>query len=437
MIFVLLTVKCHEKGFTTQMKGKKMSKKIVFILAVLYLMAVTSPTVQAVERPQNIILVGWDGAQRNHIYECLGREELPSLKKLASEGALVDIDILGVTDTKAGWSQIMTGYNPAVTGVYSNGRYQPVPKGLSIFERLEKHFGADDFVTVAVIGKKGHCGEIDPPQKIRLDSEEEAKKKVAGSKIVEEEGVKYRIIPGSPYYNMYTALEVWEFGLELDEKVGSRALEMLEKYKDKPFFFFVHFAQVDHKGHKHGENSKEYNDALISNDLWTGKIMEKLKELGLYDKTLIYVTADHGFDEGKTSHSDAPYVFLGTNDPKVARRGERADVAPTILARFGLDLSSFEPALDGQSLTSPGKSKAVGSRKVEAAKPRKEKAVDPAKQAKPRKTKAENPGKSKVENPGKAKPANPGKAQATVPCCTAIVLCCKASNPCCCQACCQ
>jgi len=373
------------------------------------------------ETPRNIVLVGWDGAQRNHIYECLGRGELPTIKKLASEGALVDIDILGVTDTKAGWSQILTGYNPQVTGVYSNGRFQPVPKGLSIFERLEKHFGADDFVTVAVIGKKQHCGEIDPPQKVRLDSEEEAKKKVAGSKIVEEDGVKYRITPGSPYYNMYTALEVWEFGLELDEKVGSRALEMLEKYKDKPFFFFVHFAQVDHKGHKHGENSKEYNDALISNDLWTGKIISKLKELGLYDKTLVYVTADHGFDEGKTSHNDAPYVFLGTNDPKVARRGERADVAPTILARFGLDVSSLEPALDGQPLTSPGKSKAVGSRKAEAAKPGKEKPVGPAKKAKP--------GKTKAENPGKAKAANPGKTQATVPCCTA-------PNPCCCKVCC-
>lgn len=370
--------------------------------------------------PRNIVLVGWDGAQRNHIYECLGREELPSLKKLASEGALVDIDILGVTDTKAGWSQILTGYNPQVTGVYSNGRYQPVPKGLSIFERLEKHFGADDFVTVAVIGKKQHCGEIDPPQKIRLDKESD-EKKVPGSKIVEEDGVKYRITPGSPYYNMYTALEVWEFGLELDEKVGSRALQLLEKYKDKPFFFFVHFAQVDHKGHKHGENSKEYNDALISNDLWTGKIIEKLKELGLYDKSLIYVTADHGFDEGKTSHSDAPYVFLGTNDPKVVRRGERADVAPTILTRFGLNLDKLEPALDGRSLTSTDKSKAVGSRKAEAAKPLKDKPVDPAKKTKPRKTKAENPGVSKAANYYKSNLLN---------------LCCESLKPCCCKTCC-
>jgi len=328
--------------------------------------------------PKNIILFGWDGAQRAHVQECLQRGELPTLKKLSEEGALVDVDVVnGATDTKAGWSQILTGYNPPVTGVYSNGRYDAVPKGLSIFERLEEHFGADKFVTVAVIGKKGHCGEINPPRKVRLNAdgtpvkpEGKAGKKAgkkAGQKakdapqpgarkqpkgrIVEEDGVKYLVTNASPYYIMYKALEVWEFGLMQDEKVGTRAMELLEKYKDQPFFFFVHFAEVDHSGHKGGENSKQYNDALISNDTWTGKIVAKLKELGLYDKTLVYVTADHGFDEGAKKHSYAPYVFLGTNDPQVKRAGMRQDVGPTILARFGLDLGKLDPALDGEPLT--------------------------------------------------------------------------------------
>jgi predicted AlkP superfamily pyrophosphatase or phosphodiesterase len=135
--------------------------------------------------------------------------------------------------------------------------------------------------------------------------------------------------------------------------VGTRALEVLEQYKDKPFFFFVHFAEVDHKGHAFGENSKEYNDALISGDTWTGRIIEKLKELGLYDKTLIYVTADHGFDEGAKAHHYAPYIFLGTNDPQVKRSGMRQDIAPTILERFGVDLSRLQPPLDGEPLTKP------------------------------------------------------------------------------------
>jgi hypothetical protein len=333
-----------------------MRRRVSFLCAVAVWAALAAPVGAAVEKTRNAILIGWDGAQREHVEQCLGRKELPNLQRLIDQGKYVRIDIEGVTDTKAGWSQILTGYYPQVTGVYSNNRYQPVPKGLSIFERLEKQFGADNFVTVAVIGKKQHCGEIDPPRKIRVDEQDKQNDKAGSAprgRIVEENGVKYRVIPGSPYYGMHTALEVWEFGLMEDQKVGTRALELLEKYKDKPFFFFIHFASVDHKGHQYGENSKEYNDALISNDFWTGKIMDKVKSLGLADKTQFYVTADHGFNEDAKVHNSAPQVFLATNNKAVSRDGRRQDVAPTILEAFGVDLAALQPALDGISLTRP------------------------------------------------------------------------------------
>jgi phosphopentomutase len=282
--------------------------------------------------------------------ECLGRGELPNLKKLASEGNLVAIDILRVTDTKAGWAQILTGYEPEVTGVFSNRNFQPIPKGYSIFERLEEHFGPDEFATVAVIGKKGHV-DADPPRRVRVKDGKAKKKKEPQGKVITEDGVKYRLVPGKPHYHAKESMDVFINGLKEDRKVGTKALELLDEYKGKPFFFFVHFAEIDHKGHGHGENSKEYNDALISADTWTGRIMQELKDLKLYDKTLIYVTADHGFDEGKKGHRDAPYVFLATNDSEVTRRGERADIAPTILRRLGLDLDKIEPQLDGLPLT--------------------------------------------------------------------------------------
>jgi hypothetical protein len=306
-----------------------------------------TPPIVTAGPPRNVILIGWDGAQRNHVKESLKRGELPNLQQLSSEGTLVAIDILRVTDTKAGWTQILTGYQPEVTGVFSNGRYQPIPAGYTIFERLEEFFGPENFITVAVIGKKGHV-DADPPQRKLLKEGD-----VIEGEVIVEGGVKYQLIPGKPYYYTKDNMDVFINGLGKDVVVGMRALELIEQYKEQRFFFFVHFAEVDTNGHQYGENSKEYNDALISADKWTGKIMEKLKELGLYDKTLIYVTADHGFDEGLKSHNDAPYVFLGTNDTMVMRRGERADIAPTILKRFGLDLSRIEPPLDGRPLTEP------------------------------------------------------------------------------------
>lgn len=313
---------------------------------------------------KNVILVGWDAAQREHVMQALEKDELPTLKQLSSEGKLVKINIEGATDTKAGWSQILTGYHPTVTGVYGNNRYQAIPEGLTIGERLEKHFGDSAIVTMAVIGKKAHV-DNEAEQKIKITAENRAKyKKLAEpqkdrkgkikrpeGKIIDQNGIQYYFIPAKPYYNMSRNTDLFENGLSLDEKVGKRAIELIKQNRGKRFFLFVHFASVDHSGHRCGENSKEYNDALISNDLWTGKIIDELKKLGIYDKTLVYVTADHGFDEGGTNHNNAPYVFLATNAKNITRDGRRQDVAPTILEAFGLDLSTIEPKLDGIPLT--------------------------------------------------------------------------------------
>ncbi|MDW8322340.1 MAG: alkaline phosphatase family protein [Armatimonadota bacterium] len=307
---------------------------------------------------RNVILVGWDGAGRERVRECLKRGELPNLAKLASEGRLVAIDILRVTDTKAGWTQILTGYEPEKTGVFSNRRYQPIPKGYTLFERLEQHFGKENIATVAVIGKKGNV-DADPPTKMLAAPIEQraragrvqAQQRLRQGRIITENGVRYLVEPGKPFYNAKQGMDVFINGLIRDDAVGARTLDMLERYRDKRFFFFVHFAEIDHQGHQHGENSKQYRDALISADRWLGRIVQKLKDLRLYDKTLIYVTADHGFDEGMKSHADAPYVFLATNDKGIVRRGTRVDIAPTILERFGLDLKRIEPPLDGHPLT--------------------------------------------------------------------------------------
>jgi arylsulfatase A-like enzyme len=355
---------------------------------------------------QNALLVGWDGAHRDHVKTLLKDGKLPNLEKLIKEGALVDIDVTsGATDTKAGWTQILTGYKPAVTGVYNNARFRDVPEGYSIFERLRAWFGADRVATVAVIGKKGHCGEIDAPFKRPYDPAtdvpqakpgKKAKpgaKQKAGAKpkmrgrVVEEDGRLFLVFDGSPYYTMHKHCDAWHFGLAQDARVGDKAIEMLDQYAKKPFFFFVHFAEVDHSGHKHGEPSKEYDDAIISGDKQLGRLVEKLKALGVYDKTLIYVTADHGFDVGQKRHRAAPYVFLGTNDKQVMRNGCRADVTPTVLARLGVDLGSIRPPLDGEPLIKPA-TKAIGTPVTEP----------------PAKPKAK-PGKAKPRAKRKAKPA--------------------------------
>ncbi len=238
--------------------------------------------------PRNMVVIGWDGAQREHVREMIDRGEVPNLMALAREGRLVDIDVTtGATDTKAGWTQILTGYRPDKTGVFSNGQYQPIPVGYTLFERLEAFFGPTNIDTVAIIGKKEHV-DADPPQKV-------------------------------PY-------EQWL-------KKETRQKRLNKK--------------------KAGLANLQGGRIVEADDEWTGKIAAKLKELGLYEKTRIYVVVDHGFNEGEEGHRHAPSVFLGTNDPKVIRNGDRADIAPTLLKRLGLDLARILPPLDGYPLDEP------------------------------------------------------------------------------------
>jgi predicted AlkP superfamily pyrophosphatase or phosphodiesterase len=342
--------------------------QLVYRFAALFFAVLAiSAVLRAADVPQGIMVIGWDGAERNNVRRLLDAGDLPNLAALAKEGTLIDIDIVtGATETAPGFAQILTGYAPDKIGVCTDKIYRPIPRGYTIFERLKKFFAPENIQTAAIIGKTSYYLGTDDPFKIpydtwreihiekkKLDSNKPGPDELQGGQIIEEDDAKFVKMPGGPYLNAKDSIDLFAIGLILNEKVGAAAAEQLEKCKDKRFFIFVQFMQPDKNGHKFGEKSREYSDGIISDDFWTGKIIDKLKELNIYNQTLVYVTADHGFDIGKKSHSYAPYIFLATNDKNVNRNGTREDVAPTVLKRFGMDLSKIEPRLDGFPLDEP------------------------------------------------------------------------------------
>lgn len=315
--------------------------------------------------PFNAMLIGWDGVQRNHLIECLARNECPNLVALAKEGALMKIDIsTGATDTKAGWSEILTGYSHFKTGVYDNNNYQPIPEGYSVFERIENEFGPENVVTVFLAGKRNHVGARGPhilypegtgetPVKGTTEADFERHKIVGtdeANSTANELPEGGRRMAGEPHYHASQHVDLFVNGLGFAPSVGQKALETLDTYKDKPFFFFVQFGEPDNYGHKHGENSEEYTKGIMTDDEWLGKIVAKLKELGLYEKTKVYVVSDHGFNEGTNFHATAAEIWFAGNDPLVGKVGDRKDITPTILNRLGFDLDKIEPPLEGKPL---------------------------------------------------------------------------------------
>ncbi|OGD62312.1 hypothetical protein A2215_03705 [Candidatus Berkelbacteria bacterium RIFOXYA2_FULL_43_10] len=283
----------------------------------------------------NTIIIGWDGVQRDHFLECYNEilpecpNGLTNIKNLSSDNIYNLTITNGATSTKPGWVQILTGYNSEVSGTKTNDNYSPIPSGYSLFEKVENNY--PEIKTIFLAAKIDNLGG-------------KCKDEVAENGTIE--------LVGEPWCDVKNEVDYFQNGLKENEITGDKSLEMIEKYKSDRFLLFVHFAEPDGAGHKYGENSIEYSDAIIEIDAWLGKIVAKLAELNLENKTMIYVAADHGFDQDAKSHNNAPYSIYATNDQSVVRAADRRDIAPTILKKYGISLSESGavPAVDGTPL---------------------------------------------------------------------------------------
>ena len=150
----------------TRCKWRFGSRFAALILAVLAISAV----LRAADVPQGIMVIGWDGAERNNVKRLLAADQLPNLAAIVKDGALVDIDIVtGATETATGFAQILTGYAPDKTGVLTDKIYRPIPRGYTIFERLKDFFGPENIATAAIIAKTSYYLSADDPFKISYD----------------------------------------------------------------------------------------------------------------------------------------------------------------------------------------------------------------------------------------------------------------------------
>lgn len=62
----------------------------------------------------------------------------------------------------------------------------------------------------------------------------------------------------------------------------------------KPVFGFLHLDHVDHAGHHDGHGSPAYLQSISKADSLIGTVLSALKDVGIAEKTLVIVTADHG-----------------------------------------------------------------------------------------------------------------------------------------------
>jgi predicted AlkP superfamily pyrophosphatase or phosphodiesterase len=137
--------------------------------------------------------------------------------------------------------------------------------------------------------------------------------------------------------------EEWAQGSEDpngDLRVMENVIEIL--VENSPTLTFVLLPQVDTAGHLYGHTSEEYLQAIEKADQAVGILTDNLKELGIYESTLLVILSDHGMT-GTTHGSRDPgdmTIPLIISGPSVKAgefgNGRIIDVAPTVTTLFGL-----------------------------------------------------------------------------------------------------
>ena len=301
---------------------------------------------------RNEVLIGWDGCLIDDVRLLLEQGRLPNLQRLIDEGCMIDTYITtSKTETKPGWAEILTGYGPGVTGVYDNRDvYRDIPQGLTIFERLKVHFGKDGIRIIFLAGKLQNLGNRGR-HRVRTGGNRKTWHDETLWTDDEKENTDVVWHDAEPYYTSSKSCDTFKNGLGDAPFVGGAAIEELARVKGQRFLLFAHFWEPDESGHDYGEGTTAYVKTIVENDVWLGRVMDALRQQGSYDDTAIYVLTDHGYDKGATSHLFAPHTWVVTNDTvRLVSKGDRKDMTPTLLERFGVDIRSLRPPLEGRTL---------------------------------------------------------------------------------------
>ncbi len=293
------------------------------VMVVLLFSMFLVPSAYAEEQPPNVILISFDGYQRNHLWEQLDAGEMPNLKRLMEEGVYLELNQIDTkTQTKTAHAQMLSGYQNNVTGVYANLLvFHPLPTGYTFLERAETHFGSGNVATGFISGKTHNIAPV----------------------FADMEGVDYVSIVG-------------EYLEDETGGIGEKFLRFIDDHHEDHFVAFFHTAEPDKLGHLYGENSPEYHEGGLRCDRHLGHILDKLEEHGIMDETLVYVCTDHGFLEDGFEHPNEPLIWLVSNDLRLEANVDETrlfipDIPATIYRALGITVT--EPPLRGYPLQSP------------------------------------------------------------------------------------
>lgn len=314
-------------------------RKLLYVIALVVLTSLVFTSFSCSKRKpkpkiQRVVLISLDTCRADYL-SCYRypKNTTPNIDELATEGFLFENVLAQVPITLPSHCSIMTGTIPPSHGVHNN--FQKLPEDS---HTLAEIFSEAGYVTGGVAGA------------FVLDS-------------------SFGFAQGFDSYtdDFPESPNAHSFAERMADEVSQYGCEWLEKHKDEKFFLFLHYYDP-HIPYRPPEAFAErfadnlYAGEIAFTDECVGQILSKLKELGLYESTLIVVTGDHGEmlgEHGENTHGyliyqsaiHVPLIFKIPQKQEGIRISHVAgltDIFPTILALVGI---SNESEIDGHDLS--------------------------------------------------------------------------------------
>ena len=264
------------------------------------------PILAAVTGVEHVVIVGCDGMSPNGIL----KSKTPVMNQLMKEGAFT-LHARGVmpTTSSPNWASMIMGAGPEQHGVTSNdwetNKFEISPTAIGSGGIFPTIFG-----------------------------------------VLREQRPKSVIACFHDWDGFGRLLEKRAPDLLEDSDGPTNAVQHAVAYfkQKKPTFTFIHLDHVDHAGHKIGHGTPEYFESVEVADKLIGDVIQGLKDAGMWKKTIIIITADHGgVDKGHggatMAEIEIPWIISGPGvvaGKEIKKPVNTYDTAATVAYIFGL-----------------------------------------------------------------------------------------------------
>jgi predicted AlkP superfamily pyrophosphatase or phosphodiesterase len=137
-------------------------------------------------------------------------------------------------------------------------------------------------------------------------------------------------------------------GYDDAEKTTEAVIDLLKVKKSR--FVGVIFGATDHAGHGNGPESPQVKEAVMAIDQAVGRLVATLKELGIYDETLITFNADHGMSafEKKKAGIEPARALADAGFRVATKESELKPDTQIIVLSFGVRVVYFRKVTEAE-----------------------------------------------------------------------------------------